>query len=291
MEMRLRELGLAHAVVNFTLTEGGVRFDVEEGPRVRLGQVRFHHDDPVPEDELEEFFAFAGSGLMGAGTVYFREDQVLSALAEIEKHYLELGFHEVEIEDPEITWSEDRSVADVRVSIRSGRLYRVEAVTVTGLGVEGFESQVGRPFVSRMAAELGGRLRGELLKMGHQFCEVHYRAEVDRERAVATIRIEATPGPIVKLNEILFEGEDRTEERFLRARIPLEADDVISQDRLDEGLDELYRTGLFGAVRPRLRPGSSSPAVSGSSSAGAATRCCEAGSTPRTATCSATAGA
>jgi outer membrane protein assembly complex protein YaeT len=254
MEMRLRELGLAHAAVGFEQTGEGARFEVDEGPRVRLGEVKFHHDDPVTDEELAEFFQFAGAGLMGTGTVYFREDQILSALAEVEKHYLGLGYYEVEIEEPEFLWSEDRSVADVRVRIRAGRLYRVEAVKVTGVVVEGFESQVGRPFQSRIAAELGGRLRGELLRLGHQFCDVHYRTDVDRERAFATIRIEVEPGPIVRLNEVRFEGEDRTEESFLRSRIPLEADDIISQDRLDEGLDELYRTGLFGAVRPRLQP-------------------------------------
>lgn len=259
MELYLRDEGFAHADVEFELRESVLVFRIDEGPRAVIGKVEFVHEDPISDEELAEFFAFAGRGLMGAGRVYFREGQVRGAVANLEKHYLSLGYYEVEIGEPEVTWSEDKTQADVRVHIRAGRLFTVASIEVAGIDPADFDAVgeltvLGQPYYVALPAKISARVRGKLYEAGHQFCDVSPVVEIDHEAGAARIRINVEPGPKVRLRDVEFKGLDRTYEKFVRNRIPLETDDVLEQELLDAGYDELYRAAIFGAVRPQIVP-------------------------------------
>ena len=256
MEGQLHEKGYAHGTVQFELTEAELVFTVDEGPRTYLGEVFFDRAENVEEAELKKFFAFEGAGPLGAGRPLFKRDQVEAAATEVERYYQLEGHLRVVVGEVQVGWDESRSVATVTVPVEEGPRYTVTEVAFEGaddlpLGA-GPDRLVGGPYHVRLPVEVAARVRRILLDRGHQYPEVRARAEIDEEAATVVIRIRVDPGPQVRLREVRFEGNERTRDSFLRNRIPLEEMELVLQHLYDKGLDNLYRTGLFRSVRPRL---------------------------------------
>lgn len=249
MELLYRDEGYAHAGVSFAQRPDALLFKIEEGPLVRLGPVRLEGVAQVPYSELEPLVEFEGPAF---GEPVFRRSEVEAAASEVEAAYLLRGFLDVEVEDPDVDFSDDRARANVRIRVREGKQYVVERVEWEGVDPPDDDRTEGEPYHVRVPAQVAARVRRRLLDAGHQRAEVDYETEIDRERARAVIRIRAKPGPVVRLHALRFEGQERTRERFLRRRVPLSVGDVVAQRLLDRGLDNLFRSGLFSQVRPHL---------------------------------------
>jgi outer membrane protein assembly complex protein YaeT len=253
MEARLRERGYAHGKVAFRIEGEVVFFEVTEGPQALFAGVRFRGVSSVPVAELEKFFVFEGAGAFGAGPPLFILSQVTAAADDVQHYYLLSGYYRVVVEEPEVEWNEERSLASVTVAVEEGPQYRVTAVEFAG--VEPREvGLVGEPYHVRLPVEAAAKVKGALLAEGRQFARVVGRAELDHEKAKAVLHVEAEPGPVVRLNEVTVEGNDRTKLSFLRRRIPVEDGDELLQEAVDQALENLYRTRLFGSVRHRIEP-------------------------------------
>lgn len=247
MEGVLRERGFAHGRVEFEIEGRTTRFLVEEGPRAYLGAVRFIGARRIGEAELRPFFGYPGTGLLGGEPPLFVLDRIEASTTEVRRHYALSGFRDARIADAEIVWNEDKTRADVTVRIREGRRYIVLAVEFVGVAPRelGF---VGRPYHARVPLEASARLRRQLYDEGRQFARVKASVEVDAEEAIATIRLEAEPGPVVRLRKLEIEGTDRTRDSFARSLVPIEEGGPLLQTRIDRARQNLFASGLFRHV-------------------------------------------
>jgi len=256
MQTTYREEGYAEAKVTFTLEQGDLVFHVEEGPLTKFGQVRFEGVRSLPTADLRKLFEFKGSGFLFLGPVLLDPIKVAAAVSSVESAYHAAGFLRVDVAEPEIVWSADRTEADVLVRVDEGKRYTVASADVVGArrGLLGAPEPVGGPYASTLPAALATRVRRALRDEGYAFAEVEGTAEVDDETATARIRIEAEPGAPTRLGEIRFSGNDATRSSFMRKRFPLARGDVIRRDRLEKGVANLYRSRLFNSVQAELVP-------------------------------------
>jgi len=252
MELALRDNGYPHGTVEFTVERAALLFTVQEGVRVYFDGVEFPEIEDVEERaELREYFTFPGSGTLGTGDPYFRLADVEGAAGKVQTHFLLRGYLRVELLEPEITYSDDKTRARATIRVEKGPQYTVRSVTFQGLEPRDL-GLIGKPYHVRVPAEAAGRLRRDLLDAGHQRQQVASARTIDHDAAVADITLTVTPGPRVRLGKLRFSGQEKTKEWFLRRRIPLREADYLAQRLIDRGVGNLYRTGLFAAVRPSL---------------------------------------
>ena len=162
--------GFPFALVDYTLdeTERTVRFQIEEGPRVILGEITFEGNDFFPDTDLEAFFGRGGSSLsqeflsvitLGSSEkdeteIPFVRDRVEGGVGSVRDLYYVKGFVESRVSDPEITFSADRTRADVAVAIEEGPQHFVRTVTFGGDVRPELEEKL-----SKLDAGLEGRRR------------------------------------------------------------------------------------------------------------------------------------
>jgi outer membrane protein assembly complex protein YaeT len=253
MERELHRRGHAHGRVDFAVEPERVVFTVAEGPRVFLGNVSVEGLERYPRAQALARFAFEGAGALGTGAPLFRLSQLQEAAEELEHDFLEAGFYRVEVGDPQVTFRDEGTRADVVVAVREGLLYRV--VAVKGDVPADLDLRLAdRPYHVRVAAQAAARVRAHWLERGHQFVQVDARVERDDGTGEATVVVSADPGPQVRLGSVRIEGNRRTKEGFLRRRVPIEEGEVIRQQALEEAVDDLYRTRLFSAVGRTVEP-------------------------------------
>jgi len=251
MDLELRERGHPHGKVTFAIGPDRVTFTVDEGPRAYLDEVRFEGRESVPPDTLLRFFEFEGAGALGTGKPLFRLAAIEGATGKVERFYLREGFHDVQIKAPAVTWNEDKTLATVTITVDERRWYSVAAVEFEGMEPVELDL-VGRPYHARLPVAAAALLRSRLHNEGRIFSEVTAAAEVDEATGRVVIRLRVARSPEVRLRKLEIEGNEQTREWFLRHRIPLKQDDLVRQNLLDQGIDNLYRSGLFNTVRTHV---------------------------------------
>lgn len=253
MELALREGGFAHASVTFRREPERVVFVVDEGPRAVLDAIEFPGATAFPKEAIEARFEPARRRLLAKEKAWFRLARVESGARDLERAYLLAGYHRVRVGPPRVFWSEDRARARVEVPVEEGPRFTIAEVEVAGApGEEEAEARaalLGAPYHVRKPYEVAARIRGRLLAAGHQRAEVSLEAAVDDASATAKVTLRVAPGPVFRAGAVDVAGHARTRERFVRSRVPLRPGDVLRQDRIDEGVDALYATGIFRAVR------------------------------------------
>jgi len=262
MELLLRNEGYPDGVVEFAIDADVLRFTVIEGPRATLGKVTLHGVKRVPYDEAAALFALPGPGVFGEGDPLFRLADLEGAVLELQHLYLLRGFKQVRIHGPEVRWTEDRTRADVAYTVIEGPQYVVRAVDFEGIEPRDL-GLVGEPYHARTRAQTAARVGAALRGDGHQFAFVKVEEEFqegDAETVGVLLRVVGRPGPPVTLRHIELEGLEDTSEWFARRRVPLVEGELLRQDLLGKGIDELYRTRLFKSVRTRLEPVGEEPA-------------------------------
>jgi outer membrane protein assembly complex protein YaeT len=251
LEERLRADGYAHARVAFDLLPEKLRFRVQRGPRTYLHSLEFEGVRTFAKDEFAHLFVFAGSGPLGAGQPLFVRAQVEAAAAELESFYLLRGFYRVVVKVDRVAWNGDRSEADVAISVEEG--IRYEVLRVEFEGIEPVDlGLVGHPYQARLPVQAAAGLRRKLLEEGYQRCVIDGSAGIDDGTGACVLRFKVDRGPKVRIGDVAFQGNDRTRTHFLRRRAALPEGEVLTQKLLDDATTELYRTGLFQVVRPRL---------------------------------------
>lgn len=251
LEERLRADGYAHARVTFEIEPERLRFRVQRGPRTYLNSLVFDGVRTFGKDEFAHLFLFPGAGPLGAGQPLFVRSRVEGAAAELESFYLLRGFYRVSVRVGRVEWNGGRTEADISILVDEGIRYEVARVDFDG--IEPLDlGLVGQPFQARLPVQAAAALRRKLLDEGYQRCEIDGSAELDDETGACVLRFTVVRGPRVRIGEVAFEGNGRTRTRFLRRRAKLPGGEVLTQAMLDQATTELYRTGLFQLVRPRL---------------------------------------
>jgi outer membrane protein assembly factor BamA len=273
MEQFLRNRGYAHAIVEF-VPEGdpnaltAALFKVTEGPKVLMGKVEIEVTgegaNAIPQPELKEFFAFPSEGgLFGGGDVVYRESDVESAMTQVEKSFLSMGYFHVGTAPMKPGFTEDLATANPRVSVQTGQRFGVTITPRDGIpeavaaDLPDFAKLQSEPYTVRLPATIAAGIRRAFLKHGYQLSRVeavHTAPDKDAASSVP-ISFEVVPGPVLVLDGIRVEGLDRTDEDFVRSLFDVEPGSALTQKELDRVADRLYTTGLFSRVRIELEPG------------------------------------
>lgn len=291
MELALRDLGFARAVVRFRFfretaanengaarrvyltnprnwrTATGVQFAVEEGRKYRLGEISFTGARAYAPAYLRQFFRFPQEGLFGTGAEIFVEDAVKTGVTGIEELYLLDGYYDVSIERLPPVFSPD-GTADVTITIAEGPRYTLEAQRIVAGDLNEDQIRVllhtlpaqGQPYYTRLAAEAATVLRNTLGDWGFR-AEVRYDVRMERlsqERGNVSVTYSVTAGkPLMFLDyRVINEGDRplRTREFLITSRFPFEPGDTIDRGRLTLGLSRLYSLGIFRAIEVEVIP-------------------------------------
>lgn len=253
--------GYAAAAVDVETVErqSGVRVEyrVDPGPRVQVRSIRFEGADSVDENKLRRAMATREDGWATRGLL--RTSVLEEDILALQAVYLAEGFLDVSVKPAEITFTEDRSRADVVIPVVEGDPWKVGGVDIEGATEYPAESLKAaalltegstlRPSRVALAEE---RLRDLLDGNGFHTARVRSRIEGPAKEARVIFTVEE--GPRRTVDRISIRGNDRTATRVVRREIRLEPGDPVSRNALLDIQKRLYELGLFRSVDLRIEP-------------------------------------
>ncbi len=268
MELAYRRAGYAFATVDYRIEERPsgpeATFLIAEGPRVVVEKITVTGNTAYSKEDLRAFWQRQNRRLIDvAAERVFVRTEIEEAAAEIADFYREQGYADVAVAPPEIRFSADRSRARVRVTIHEGPRYLIKAVRYAGdLPPEAREPLetarqefLGKPYYPRRMFLLRSRITEILADRGYADAVVTVvDAPAGGPGAVALTAAVASGAPVV-VDRVEIRGQDKTREGFIRSRVRIQPGERYSLERERESFRELYRTGLFSAVKINLAEG------------------------------------
>jgi outer membrane protein assembly complex protein YaeT len=260
MELAYRKAGYAFAVVNYRITRVADKptatFIITEGPRVRIGEIRFRGNSAFTSRELDSFFEQRTISLLGRGERFFVRSEIDWALSRIRDFYRGHGYMDMVVGKPQFEFSPDRAQVIITVPIREGRLYVIQEVAFTGdippaaaKALQKTRSELmGKPYFSSRKQTLQSRILDIYGNLGYPDARVAVEEKSPGSQGDTTLAAAISSGPLVRISGVAVKGNEHTRTSFIKEHLRLRSGDRYDAAKIRESFGELYKTGLFSMV-------------------------------------------
>jgi outer membrane protein insertion porin family len=243
-----------------------LRFEVEEGPQVRVREVRFTGNQALSAQQLMGLMqtrpkpSRSVSQVFGDTPDLFREDLLADDLEQIRNHYRKLGYLDAAAQETGRRFSDDRRWVTLDVEIAEGDRSVVGSVEVDGAGgiladpKRGLSLRPGVPFHPDVLEEGRHRIGARLGALGYADAKIAVEAgsTVIREgTSMVDVRYRVEPGAQVRIGQVIIQQNYFTLDHVVRRVLPFATGDPLDPEKLSAGQTALYRTGLFRSVSIR----------------------------------------
>lgn len=263
-ERGFRFAGIHVDVQDAGLGEKRVLITVDEGGRVKIGQVDFEGNEVFSAGKLRrQMEKTKKSNLL---TRIRKRDVFNSATVEedldkVKELYRRFGYKDVEVGDPELDVIERKPNAEqledrkrqlsLVVPVEEGPRWKLGQVTVEGADVlpeplllRAFKEPKGGWLRSDMIAE-GVEQIGELYRnSGYIFADVKMEI-IERDDLVADVLVTIEENDQFRVGRLEFTGNDRTRDRVLRRQMLLKEGDVFNSGMLRTSLLRLSQLEYY----------------------------------------------
>ncbi len=236
-----------------------VTFEVDEGEKLRLTEIRFEGNEAMETDELIaamktkpwRFYSYATQYLDKSGT--YSEPVFMQDLRGVEQKYTDAGYLQVELGEPRVEVVEGGLV--VSVSVKEGPRFSVGKIVVKGdsnADIEALQEMLllkeGAVFNrSFLTADVDGLTR-HYTDRGYYFASVSPKTDMHQDRQLVDVEFDVQRGPLYFVKEIGVSGNTTTRDPVVRREIKLVEGQLYSARAIDTSKRRLKNTGFFEDV-------------------------------------------
>jgi outer membrane protein insertion porin family len=279
----LEDMGCAQAYVRMALEEVGpatvrARFEIEDGPRISVGQVAFVGNRVFSEDllrsQMKRVVPNARFATLRDKNIYTQE-RLQDDLNGVAEYYQNHGYPEARVGAPSVevrqnierrlfAWPHRRTVPHVQISvpISEGTFYKLAAIEVHGglpitargdtlIATSGLKS--GEPYSQQKLEHLREALTQ--VQLAESFSrrpasEATESLKFDAEKHTVDATFSLRRSNPYTLRRLTFSGERRFSDRYYRRHIPAREGEPFDPKKLELGLQRLARTGYIRPLKP-----------------------------------------
>lgn len=234
------------------------RIYFDEHQKTRLTKVTFVGNSFYPTKKLEKMFDKEAFEL--ASLKYYDDEYFTYFQEYLKNEYIQKGFVQVRIPDPVKTLDPDKKVATVEYNITEGTRAYIRKIEFAGIPEEleekilyGLSNKVGKHFNPISMVEDIKKVAVYLQDHGYYYAEVINANDPDlvvysKSGSDVDIKFNVDPGPMIKLNRVLFLGNDKTKKKVLAKKVFIKEGEIITPSKTRDIESSLSATGLFNTV-------------------------------------------
>jgi outer membrane protein insertion porin family len=269
-----KPLGTVHSYVEpIPPVSVGIRFVVEEGPNVRIGQIRFIGDKIFSDGELKnalELNREQSIFTMFKGTDKFHEERLqYDVESNLIPFYQQHGYMQARVGQPVIRIIEgprgqipflrkSRQQFYIEIPIEAGEQYRLGTLELRNCGILSCEALTGIFGMEQGDIVNFKRIRDSLESIkqlyGYQgYINFSYIPETsyDHENNIYNVIFELQPDKQFFVRRINFHGNTKTRDRVIRREFVLEEGRLFNSYALDNSIVRLNQLGFFDRIEER----------------------------------------
>ena len=233
-------------------------YQVNRGKKHKVEEIAFQGNQHLSTENLLAHIPIKKSHLWTHGA--YSDKLVRTSAKNVEALYHDAGYEDVKVTSKVI---DHEPKIDVIFTITEGQQTLVDNLTVNGnksipydqlAAPQGFQLRSGTPFSPGKLATDRNRISATYLDRGYLNSEV--KAVVSRypqDRYKVNIAYNVTENQLVRINRVVYLGEQRTRMSLLEKSVVLNNEDPLSEEKLLRSQSQLYDLQVFdwASVGPR----------------------------------------
>ncbi|MBI2458654.1 MAG: outer membrane protein assembly factor BamA [candidate division NC10 bacterium] len=235
--------------------EVAVTFNLVEGDKFDVGEIRIVGNRYLKEKDIKgrlqtsELYLFFFGGTL-------KREELRRDLDRIRAYYLDNGFLDIAVEEPEIQLDARRKRLRILIRVEEGSQYRIGDLSIKGNNLLP-EAEV-RSLIKSRAGGIFSReaLQGDVVAItdryaerGYLFADVAPVTDVKRAESTVNVALEITEGRQAFLNRIEITGNVRTRDKVIRRELRLVEGDVFNSTLQQRSRRNLENLGFFEEVK------------------------------------------
>ncbi|MGJ8639635.1 MAG: outer membrane protein assembly factor BamA [Opitutaceae bacterium] len=236
-----------------------VYFDIDEGNKVRIDNIRFNGNDSFKDKRLRKELETAEHGwwswLTGSGKfdeALFKEDLNL-----VRNFYRDNGYLDVVIEEDlvEIDFTSDSEI-DITITVEEGRQYSIGEFSVEGASIYTSDELLslvrlrpGEVFSPLKVDEEATAIRDNYYAAGYLETSVRAERVPNMESGNIDVVFRVRESGKFYLESIRVEGNTKTKAKVIIRELALRPGDVFDRNRMDVSQRRLENINFFDEVR------------------------------------------
>ncbi|MFO7831762.1 MAG: outer membrane protein assembly factor BamA [Desulfuromonadaceae bacterium] len=237
--------------------EATVYFDITEGKKVTIDDIEFEGNTVFSDRKLRSFIQtkewWIFSWITSGGK--YNEGMLQNDLMIIKDQYFNVGHVRVDVKQPHIVLSDDRTEMDIFIEIDEGSQYSVGSVDIKGdllLEKEEMLDQLdftpGEVFSREKMRENMDRLDSLYANRGYAYVNVVPQTLIDDETKEVNLIFKVEQGIQVEIGRINISGNTKTRDKVVRREMTLVEGDLFSSGRLESSKKRVNNLGFFSEV-------------------------------------------
>ena len=263
-----QNLGFANVEVaaEDKLSEGDfrelIRFNINEGQRVRLKKIEVNGNISRPENYYTSFIKSSSSDLIGSG--FYNRKDIDDGTKKLITELQNQGYLRAKVQSQRAEYSKDKASITLYLTVDEGPLTQIRQIRLDG--VDSFPKP---QILEMLKIKSGAALSLKDLEDSIQIIKTFYRSEGFLEMKItneneqsrivtyneantqATVEFQIYEGPRVIVGSIITSGNTFTKSNVILREVAFKVGDVLTPDKIDETLFRLQKLGLFGQVNIR----------------------------------------
>ncbi|MEN9808593.1 MAG: hypothetical protein RLZZ488_160 [Pseudomonadota bacterium] len=234
-----------------------VRFYVQTGPLVIVGDVNFIGELPIPKQQVLERLELLPTFFSGA--VPYVEESLARYREKLAILYLEEGFADVRVGDPVTTFSLDGRSVKLTFDVKPGLRSVLRDVTILGRPADfnltkNFQERIlqpGQPVNAQKLKSLEDEVRIELMNSGYAYAQIDVNAKALQpagEIKPIQVTVDINSGPLVRVGRIYAEGDSFGKQERIILESGIRSGDLFTPDALERGRSRILKHDLFDSV-------------------------------------------
>ena len=283
IEDLLAEKGLHAAKVDVETSKKGksevdIQFKIDEGPKVRVGEVEFIGKPKLPQSTLREAMKENQQlSLLSwvTGKSLFKQNKLPDDLANIKKKFQENGYMEATIGEPRIEEVTKRSfpffkkqkMMKIVIPVNAGYLYRLGEVKIEG--AKAFSAEKLKDLIKLKKGEIyKTTVREKSVKdmqevftnYGHLYGQVIPIENLDPKNKVVNVTYNLYEGEVCFLRRLEFKGNLFTKDKVIRREMLITEGNVFSLALFKDSILRVKQLGLVDIEKdPDIKPTQDDP--------------------------------
>ena len=259
LQKHYEEKGYFLALATYSLIDNAngsveVKFKIKEWDKVRVKKITFLGNKAIPDEELknfmqtreESYFSF----LSGSGN--FKEINFQTDIERLKYFYKTRGYLQINVQNPEVTASEDKKWIFITVRMQEGPQFSVNNISFNGelLFTENEMMEKLKLKTDDIYNEENLRLDIQSLTemyqdKGYAFANVLRTLEVVPGENKVDVIFSFEKGVIAYFGKITMKGNTKTRDKVIRRELKIHEGEMYSGSKLRTSKDNVNRLGFF----------------------------------------------
>jgi outer membrane protein insertion porin family len=260
LELIYRKHGYSKVSVRYVIqSPNRLLLQINEGPLMTLGTVRFVGNVHEPADKLFEYVV--GPTRERYSKLQKKLPFVASDIEEgtdlVHRLYIAEGFLDAAVDKPRYTYHDEINQVDAVVPIREGRQYFFGDISFTGKTIYDpatlrgqIQDLLEQPYTDARVADIPRRLQAYYKARGYYEVKVETTGSpTSAKGGRVPVQVAISPGPVYHFGDVVVSGLTRLHPSYVEKRFIKLKGQTYSPDVLDEKFRTLMRSGLFNMLK------------------------------------------